>query len=240
MPYLAQDIVNDCRASVLEPHPAFFSSQRMLYLINEGEKDMTDRVRGLLESNAYLSTLEGESTYDMPPNWLASEQILINLPENNQDNWRYLLPTNIEKMAQESPNYLSRSTQAWGQPYKYFIQGRQLTIFPTPNVTASNNVYMFFQSKPIPLAALNEQLNIDDTLSGVLVAYVLWRLWDQDNETDKASRWRSVYEDGIKRANSLQDKKQRNKRDRVDIISPIPFNYGGNGFGSTQGFNPLS
>src|SRR5258708_40078217 len=103
------DLVNDVRAEVLEPAPAFFSTTRMLALINLAQKEYVRKTR-CLQNFAWTSTVVGVGTYPMPADWLGSECIFWKDSAGSQPLWRRLRPTTLEKMAQESPNFLSDDT----------------------------------------------------------------------------------------------------------------------------------
>ena len=145
-----QDIVNDVRAEVIEPSPTFFSNSRMLALVNLAQKEYVRKTR-CLQNFAWTSTVQGTSAYPMPSDWLGSECIFWNDVVDGQNNWRRVSPTSLEKMAQESPNFLSNDSQMLGKPQKYYIVGTTLYLFPRPQSSGSNDIYMYYQSREIPL-----------------------------------------------------------------------------------------
>src|ERR1035437_9761936 len=173
------DIVSDVRAEVIEPAPGFFSSPRLLALINLAQKEYVRKTR-VLQSFAWASTQVGIGTYPMPVDWLGSECIFWQDQTGEVPIWRRLLPTTLEKMAQESPNFLSTDSRMLTKPAKYFINGNTLYIYPKPQFSGANDIFMYYQSREIPLTSLNDPLSIDDSLSPAIRAYVLWKMWAQD------------------------------------------------------------
>jgi len=232
------DLVNDVRAEVLEPSPAFFSSTRMLALINLAQKEYVRKTR-CLQNFAWTSTVQGIGIYPMPSDWLGSECIFWQDNSGGQPIWRRLRPTTLEKMAQESPNFLSTDSTMLGKPNKYFIIGTNLYIYPKPEVSGSNDIFMYYQSREIPLQALSDPLTIDDSLTPGLRAYILWKMWKQDQEDSLAEEQHQLFKeelgDGIKWRNQrILDLKRK-----IDIESYQPFTNAGNNFSANGSMNPL-
>ncbi len=228
------DIVAAIRAEVVEPSPAFFTTPTLLLWINNAQKAYVRQTR-CLQNFATTSTVQGQADYPMPADWLSSEKIFYNSPMGGVDYWAPLRPTNVEKMSQESPNFLSSNINTQGSPSKYYIVNNTLYIFPRPQASGVSDIYMFYESKPAVLNALIDPLSIDDSLSDGIEAYVLWKMWKMDGETElaEAQRQRFTFEVG----QGLKWKKQRalDSRWRIDIESAQPFSAAG-----AQGANPLN
>lgn len=234
------DIVDDLRGEITEPSPTFFSNDRMLLLINQAQNDYVRRTR-ILQSFATTSTVQGQSSYPMPTDWLGAEKIFYNRPQNGIDSWRPLLSTNIEKMAQESPNFLSGASNAQGAPKKQYVIGKTLFIFPNPDTSGMNDLFMFYESKPIELVTLNDSLSIDDSLYPGIRAYILEKLWRQDNEDAKADRQELKYKEEIGNGFKWKNKRILDGKWKIDIESFMPFTYNSYGTGAGTGqINPLA
>lgn len=234
-----QDLVNDVRAEVIEPNPAFFSTSRMLALVNLAQKEYVRKTR-CLQNFAFTSTVQGVQIYPMPSDWLGSEAVFWQ-DQTNPTNpiWRRLRPTTLEKMAQESPNFLSNDPAMQGKPLKYFIQANNLYIYPKPQTTGSNDIFMYYQSREIPLTDLSQPLSVDDSLAPGLRAYILWKMWKQDQEDalakDQENLWKEELGWGIKWRNMrILDLKRK-----IDIDSYMPFSIGGSNYSANGSINPL-
>lgn len=240
MAYTGQQLVNDLRSEIIEPSPTFFSDSRMLYLINLAQRDYVRRTR-CLQASAFASTVQGQDQYPMPANWLAAEKIFVNYPVNGIDSWRPLKPTSIEKMAQESPNFLSSDSLMQGVPQKYWIFNQVLNVYPKPLTNGASDIFMFFDAKPIDLNSLSEEIQVDDSLIPGIRAYVLWKLWKQDGEDTKAAEEKANYEFEI--GQGLKWKKQRvlDGKWKIDIESFLPYNYSSiNNSAFNNQINPLN
>lgn len=235
-----QDIVNDVRAEIIEPSPTFFSNSRMLSLINLAQKEYVRRTR-CLQSFAWTSTVQGETAYPMPQDWLGSECIFWNDVVNGENNWRRLTPTSLEKMAQESPNFLSSDAQMLGKPQKYYIVGSTLYVFPRPAHTGSNDIFMYYQSREIPLTDLSQPLSVDDSLAPGLRAYVLWKLWKQDQEDSLAEEQHELFKEEIGLGIKWCNKRTLDLKRKIDIESYQPYTYSSmNKNSGNQSINPLN
>lgn len=232
------DLVNDVRAEVLEPSPAFFSSSRMLALINLAQKEFVRKTR-CLQNFAWTSTVEGIGVYPMPADWLGSECIFWQNSTGGTPIWYRLKPTTLEKMAQESPNFLSTQSQMFGNPIKYFIIGSNLYIYPKPLTSGTNDIFMYYQSREIPLTALTDQLSIDDSLTPALRAYVLWKMWKQDQEDALAEEQKDLFKEEIGYGIKWRNQRILDLKRKIDIESYQPFTNSGNNFSAGGSMNPL-
>jgi len=240
MSITGNDIVSDVRSEIIEPNPTFFSNDRMLQLINLAQNEYVRRTR-VIQSFAFTSTSIGQADYPMPQDWLGSEKIFYNRPSGSIANWRPLGPTSIEKMGQESQNFLSPDASTFGVPSKYYIIGKTLYIFAKPNTNGVNDLYMFYEASATPLATLNDTLSIDDSLYPGIRAYVLSKLWRQDNEDAKADREWANYEKEIGNGFKWKNKRILDGRWAIDIASFVPYSYNSYNSGAVNGMiNPLN
>lgn len=242
------DIVQGLRAEVIEPNPAFFTDKTLLYWINRAQSDYVRRTR-CFQSYAFMSSKKGVRQYTMPANWLASEKIFWNNPSSGVDAWGPLKPTSLEKMAQESPNWLSNDPTMQGRIQNYFIQQRELFLYPANIVDGNNDIFMFYEAKPITLLTLADQISIDDSLVEGITDYCLWKMWKMDQEPALAEDYRLRYEgqtpggSGGEIGLGLKWKKQRvlDGKWKIDIESYMPFNYSSvNGSAFNNQINPLN
>lgn len=226
-----QQIVNDCRSTVIEPLPAFFSDARMLALINKGQNSYV-RLTKVLEAKAYSQTISDQASYSLPEDFLSSLKVSFNNQQGGTDAWRSLACYSIEKMSQEVPNFLSVDTNPNQMPDRFFILEKQIYLYPTPTVAVANNLAMFYERMPAALNTLADPLSIDDSLVEGIVAYVLWQLFEQDNEDAKAAKWEDRWEKELGRGRTWKRQRTLDSRASVDVESPWPTTYGG--------FNPLN
>jgi hypothetical protein len=234
-----QSLVDDCRAEVIEPNPAFFSTTRMLALINLAQQEYVRKTR-CLQRAAFTSTIAGTQTYPMPQDWIGSELILWQDQTNVLSPlWRRLKPTSLEKMAQESPNFLSTNPNMQGKPQKYFIVGTTLYIYPKPQFSGSSDLWMYYQCRETPLTALSQNLSVDDSLVPGLRAYVLWKMWKQDQEDSLAEEQHKLFMEEIGWGIKWRNQRILDLKRKLDIESYMPFSIGGNNYSANGSINPL-
>lgn len=235
------DLVTDLRAKVLEPSPTFFSDARLLSLANLAQDEYVRRTR-VLQSFAFTSTIQGQSDYPLPADWLGSEKVFFNATNDGiTPNWRPLEATNLEKLGQENPNFLSTATNVQAFPTKYYIIGHTLYLFPRPKANGTNDLFLFYESTATPLATLNDSFSIDDSLYPGIRAYALAEMWYQDQEDAKGDREMAKFEKEVGLGFKWKNKRILDGKWKLDIQSFIPFNYSSVGAGSIGGqVNPLN
>lgn len=235
----AQELVTLLRTQVIEPNPAFFTSAALINLINAGQLNYVRRTR-VLQNFATTSTVQGQADYPMPADWLGAEKVFYNNELGGVANWYPLTPTSVEKLSQESPNFLTGDTSAQGAPQQYYILNQTLFVYPRPDTGGTNNLYMFYESKPIAVASLTDELSIDDSLSDGLEAYVLWRMYAMDQETELAAEQKERYKEEIGEGRKWKKKRLLDGKWKIDIQSYMPFNYSSTNPSGVNGLNPLN
>lgn len=240
MSITGNQIVSDLRSEILEPSPTFFSNTRMLTLINLAQNEYVRKTR-VLQSFAFTSTIQGQADYPMPADWLGSEKVFYNATTDGvTPNWRVLDPTNLEKLGQEHSNFLSTATSMQGAPRLCYVIGTTLYLFPRPATSGTNDLFLFYESKPTQLLTLNDSLSIDDSLYPGVRAYVLAKLWKQDSEDAKAKEEMDNFRLEIGEGRKWKNKRILDGKWKLDIQSYIPFSYSAGNVGLMQGINPLN
>jgi hypothetical protein len=231
---LARQILNDVRRELLEfGAQNFWSDAELLRHLNRAELDFVNRTR-LLEDTAYLTLTQGRSDYELPANWISARLIMHNKPDSlGKPNWHRIYPSNLEKVAQESPNFLDGGVERQGSPRKYYIWGNTLNIIPAPDAESASQIVLYFKSKPVAITDPDtESIHIDDTLSEALTAYVLWKAWAKEKESDLADAQKQTYFEYVAEGRRWLKKKSGDQRFRIDLDSPISFD-------NDTGFSPL-
>lgn len=218
----AQEIIDRVRQELVETVGAFWSDSELLNLINKGERDFARRTR-ILQDKAQTGTTQGDPVIPLPSNWLSARAVFYNNKNTDgTDNWIPLRGTNLEKMKQERPNFLSSSSNLQSKPNKYWIWDGELHLDPVPDTTADANIVMFFAAKPIPLIQASQDLNVDDSLSDGIEAYVRWKAWKKEKEPDLAQEAKEEYYEFVAQGRSYVKRKTGDEVHRIDIVSPIP------------------
>lgn len=227
---LASEIITDVRRELLETTAAFWSDAELLRHLNRGEKDYVNRTR-ILEDTAFLSTTTGTMDYQLPPNWVSAKLVLYNSKEEDTDDdaWQRLRPTSLEKMGQETPNFLATetTTSLEATPEKYFIWNNRIYLYPAPRNSKDSDLYLFYKAKPIALTSTDQSINIDDSLAEALTAYILWKAWAKGKETTLANEQASLYAEYIGQGRRWANRRSGDQRNKFDIESAIPFTQSG-------------
>lgn len=230
------DVISDVRQTLLETTAAFWTDAELLRLINLGEQDYFNRIRGL-EGKTATNSEVGRTNYDLPANWVSAVAIFYNdkRTSTSPDSWRSLEPTDIQELSAQNPNFLSSAAENRGVPTRYYLWNRTIYLHPAPDIAGDGNILMFFKAKPTPLTSTASSLNLDDSLSGAVRAYVLWHAWEKEKELGFADEQKSLYFQFVRDGLRWVKLRQLNKVNNIDVRSSRPYTYG-TGF---QGFNPL-
>ena len=220
----ASEILTDVRRELLETNAGFWSDAELLRLLNRAEMDFVNRTR-ILEDQAFLTTTQGIYDYPLPDNWMSAKLVLINTKEDADDDdaWRRVEPTNLEKMAQENVNFMRVDEDAQGTPSRYWIWNNRLHLNPPPDAMVSDNLYLFYKAKPIEITATTQSINIDESLSEALTAYILWKAWSKAKESTLAADQAQIYANYVGEGRRWAKRRSGDQRNKMDIISGVPF-----------------
>lgn len=220
----ASEIITDVRRELLETSGAFWSDAELLRHLNRAEMDFVNRTR-ILEDKAFLTTTPGRADYPLPSNWLSARLVMFNekQEETDDDAWRRVWPTSLEKKAQESPNFLNTTEDHRGTPRTYDIFGTDLYLTPSPRTSTSGDLFLFYHAKPIPITSTSQSINIDESLSEALNAYILWKAWSKSKETALAQDQLEIYSDYVRQGRRWKKRRTGDARNTFDITSPWGF-----------------
>lgn len=231
----AQTLITDVRRELVEISASYWTDAELLRHINRCELDFVNKTR-ILEDTAQLSLTQGRLDYPLPSNWLSAKAVFFKIvdPTTGTFRWKRLYPTNLEKNSQQRPNFMHTGTDNQGVPNRYWIWGRSLWLDRAPDADNATTLLLFFKSKPIPLALVTDQINLDDSLSEAITAYILWKAWAKEQEFDRADEHKLTYSQYVAEGRKWVKKQSGDQRNRIDIDSPIPFD------GASSESNPLS
>ena len=220
----AQTLITDIRRELVEISASYWTDAEFLRHINRAELDFSNRTR-ILEDTAQLSLQQGRLDYPLPQNWLSARAVFIKVV-NSVDltyRWRRVYPTNLEKNSQQTPNFMNTEVGNQGKPTRYWVWGRSLWLDKAPDAENATTLLLFYKSKPIPLTAVTSSINLDDSLSEAITAYVLWKAWAKEQEFDRADEHKLEYDRYVLEGRKWVKKQSGDQRNRIDIDSPVPF-----------------
>lgn len=233
------ELVSLLRDQVIEPNPAFFTDPMLLRVMNAAQRAYVRETR-CCQNFATTSSVQGQADYPMPADWLGAEKVFYNNVQNGQSNWIPLDPTSVEKLSQENPNFLSTDSTQQGIPKKYYIINQTLFVYPRPLTSGASDIFMFYESKPVTMTALTDQLSIDDSLVDGLEAYMLWRMYKMDQENEDATEQRQRFIDELGKGRKWKKKRILDGKWKIDIQSFMPFSYASVSTSGINGLNPLN
>lgn len=231
----AQTLITDIRRELVEISASYWSDAELLRHINRAENDYANKTR-ILEDIAQLSLTQGRLDYTLPSNFLSARAVFIKIvnPQDGTFRWKRLHATNLEKMAQQMPNFLNTEASNQGKPVRCWIWQKSLWLDKSPDAEHATTIFIFYKSKPIPLTLLTQEINLDDSLSEAITEYVLWKAWKKEKEFDTADEHKLEYDRYVAEGRKWVKKQSGDQRNRIDIDSPIPFD------GDSSESSPLS
>lgn len=231
----AQTLITDVRRELVEISASYWTDAELLRHINRAELDFVNKTR-ILEDTASLSLTQGRLDYPLPSNWLSAKAAFFKIvnPTTGEFRWKRLYPSNLEKTAQQSPNFMNTETTNQGVPQRYWVWGRALWLDRAPDAQNATTLLLFYKSKPIPLSLVTSSINLDDSLSEAITAYILWKAWRKEQEVDLADAHKLEYDRYVAEGRKWVKKQSGDQRNRIDVDSPLPFD------GASSEANPLS
>lgn len=216
---LTSQIISDVRKELLETTAQFWSDSELIRYINRAVADFIVKTR-INEREAELSLVVGQSDYPLPSNWSSARLVLFKeVRDDGSYQWVRIYPFNLEKAAQQMPNFLNNSTDNQGRPTRYFIWNRRLFLNKAPNVEFATTIHLFFKSKPIPVAAATDTIDLEDDLAEAITAFVLWKAWKKEQETDLADEQKDIYFSYVAEGRKWVKRQVGDLRNRIDIDS---------------------
>ena len=146
MSVTVQQIITDVRAELVAPVPGFWSDAELMRNIYRAELDYVRRIK-CLERYAFMTTTVGVNNYPLPADCLTVRAVYFNEPTDTTPEWFRVGATNLEKISQERPDYLDTGPNNQATPIKYWIWGRYIYLFPAPDTSTPNNLYIFYKCK---------------------------------------------------------------------------------------------
>jgi len=214
------EIINDVRKELLETTGSFWNDAELLRLYNRGIKDFVSKTR-ILEDSAVLSLQVGRNDYPLPSNWTSASAVFHKKTSDNaQIDYRRLRPSNLEKQAQERPHFLDTSAERRDRPRRYWIWNKTLYIDPAPKEVEDADLTLFYKSKPVTVTDTSQSVEIDVDFTEALNAYILWKAWMKEQETDLADSQAIIYMSYVQQALKWRKRQSGDQRYRLDIDSP--------------------
>jgi hypothetical protein len=231
----ALQVITDVRRELVETVAAFWSDAELLRALNRGVMDFANKTR-CLEDIAFMNSVVGRNDYPLPDNFLSAKLVLHNVPDSDGNaHWKRIMPSNLEKFAQQRVNFLSTATNTLGRPQEYMIWNNVLYLNPAPSAANSSNsdVYLYYKSKPTTITDTNDQIALPDELVEAVNEYMLWKAFAKEQEEDLATQHMQNYVAYVKEGRKWVKKQSGDQRNRFDIESQYGF------YGAALPSNPL-
>lgn len=230
---LASELISDVRKELLEITGTFWSDPELLRLINRALAHFSGEVR-FVETNAFLSTTDGEAEYTLPANCLSVKVVMYKINNGGSTvTWRKLQPSTIAEFSRIAPQFLNNDADQLGDPAFYAVWDRKLRLEPIPKNSTSSNLFIFYKARLIKVIDVAKSIPLDESLVEAIHDFVLWKAWMKEKEVQLAKDAELRYNEGVRRGRRYVKKIAEAARNRIDIPSNIPFG------GSRNPFSPF-
>lgn len=222
----ASTIISDARRELVEMSASYWTDAEFLRIINRAEADFVAKTR-ILEDHSYLSLTEGRIDYPLPLNFVSVRAVFYKIVSSDGTyRWKRLMPSNLEKLAQQTPNFNNTDTDNRGTPGRYMVWNRSLWLDRAPDAENATTILMFFKSKPIALTSTDQEINLDDMHSEAIFEYLMWKALRKEQEFDTAEGHRLEYDRYVLEGRKWVKKQSGDQRNRIDIDSPASLDGG--------------
>lgn len=217
---LVSPFISDIRKELLETSAQYWTDNELIRYVNRGVADFINKTR-ISEDDAQLDLIQGQISYPLPSNWSSERLVLIKIVNDDGTYmWKRLYPMNLEKAAQQQPNFLNNTTDNQGRPTRFWIWNRKLWLNKAPDAQFATQLHLFFKSKPIPVAVVTDTIDLEDDLMEGILAYVLWKAWSKEQEFERADEQKTMYDRYVAEGRKWIKKQSGDQRYRLDIDSP--------------------
>lgn len=216
---LASQIITDVRRELLETTAQYWSDDELIRYINRAQVDFANKSR-ILENHTTITLTQGNIYYTLPADFMSMRAVFHKIPSDNTTYmYKRIYPFNLEKAAQQAPNFMNVTTDNQGRPTRYFIWEHKLWLNKAPDAQYNTEIIIFYKAKAPTIVTANDPLAFDDELCDAIRAFVLWQAWKKEQEEDLAATQQQEYDRYVFEARKWQKRQSGDIRNRLDIDS---------------------
>lgn len=153
--------------------------------INDGTRQLILQNEELLQTLGTMSAVLGQQTYTLPVDLLILKSVSYKIP--NQDTFYRLNGMSFNDFHEYVEGWDSTNSLAKGAPVAFMRYGDQISLFPIPDVAGVNNIKIYYNRKPVDVAALVDIPDIPVLYHEVLVKYCLSQAYEMDEDLEAAA-----------------------------------------------------
>jgi hypothetical protein len=156
----------------------------LIRYINDGCRAFVLQNEDLLQTVGTNSSVANQNTYALPVDLLILKSVMFQGPGD----------TSFFNLKAMSFNEFNEYIDGWdgtslysGTPMAYMRYGDNITLFPTPTVSGTNNIKIYYNRKPVDVVTNVDIPDIPVLYHEVLVKYCLSQAYEMDEDLDAAA-----------------------------------------------------
>lgn len=153
--------------------------------INDGVRQLVLQNEELLQTLGTLSAVANQQDYALPVDLLILKSVSYKAP--NGDTFYRLEGKSFNEFNEYIDAWDSTNSLAKGTPVVYMKYGDHISMFPIPDTAGVNNIKVYYNRKPVEVAALTDIPDIPVLYHEVLVKYCLSQAYEMDEDLEAAA-----------------------------------------------------
>jgi hypothetical protein len=182
-------ILATTRAQIDETTANFYSDDEIYAYMWQSEILINNETESAETTDVSINTVINTAEYAIPTDCLFIKRVWWDSNRLQKVDFREL--ENQEGLAYGH-------TIASGQPYAYYQYGAYLGFYPTPN--AVKNVKIWYVKQPTVITSSSTVFSIPQLFHHLIPDYCLWRMWGKDQEENRASFHKALWESNLQTA----------------------------------------
>lgn len=183
--------------------------------INDAQRDIAVNNQ-LFQTRATAGVAANQSTYTLPPDILTIHSVRFGT--------RKLQGISMQEAEIEIPD-----TGETGEPQKFWIWGGNVSLYPTPGTSDTDDLLIFYTRQPAPITTTADVLELPSHYHNRVVEYCLQQAYELDENWEAAQMKSQQFQQGVEK---LRAEEEWTQRDYYPTISTAVGDYGYSGYDS--------
>jgi len=185
--HTAQSLIADVRSAVAEPNDGFYTDEEIIRWLNMACLDFAART-GILTTSAITGSVQGQSRYNMPDDYLQMERVFYNSQE--------LEPADTHEIFARTP---FEDIDLVGEVEVYYVRGTSTTATslnlwraPSTNGVA---IEIWYRQRPDAMVGTADPFPLRMEWSNAIIEYAIHRAHRKQRQIADANLALARYED---------------------------------------------
>lgn len=190
--------------------------------INSAQEDISNDNPGMLETTGVASIISGQPDYDMPADMVAFRSL--------QYNGVHLNKLSFNEFNEYLDGFRKTNPPLFGNgiPDCFMMWNNRVTLFPTPNVSITNGLVIYYIRHPSQVVTFGDPLTVPVQYHKAIIDYCLRQAYELDEDTQKATIKKTEYDERVLKM-SYRNQEDMEFYPRITTL-PDDENFGSWGF----------